>query len=845
MNTDLIPNKENENDNNEEIINQNFESKKHAPELKAKNNNEIINNNNDSKNLDKNIVKDIDKNFLNDYYKSEDLKIKDYKTKNGKSIIDISEILGKKEEEMPITLDILNESFENFPNSKISSRNFGIIKAYAANTCQGIIRDYNEDRVSIVINMSKPANSHIEDSDWPKISYFGVFDGHAGYKCADYLKDNLLKKISNNIFFPTDIKNAIKFGFQSVEKEFLENYAIKNKKVIERSGSCALILLSINDKVYVANVGDSRCILSCKNGKILKDVTRDHKPNYPYEKERILKYNGNIYQSETPLEIDIDDEEENSLFKDKVILGPFRVNPGRLSVSRTIGDIEAKNPEYGGNPNVIISEPDIFIYDLKNDDVDFFILGCDGIYDQLSSKEVLDCAWMVFNDLNNEFNDFLNINCGNIVDMILKMAMIRKSYDNVTCLIVAFKDMEELRNQASKGKRKNSLNSNNEKTSFFNKIDIRKQNFKFSRNQEKINVLYKNRLPLLQLHINPNKPNNFGYKKIFKKNNLFFNYINKLNINSSKFKKKENENLNIRNLSVPRKQKVNTLNRNALTINRNELTKEKENKDFSQFVLFSNMKNKNNNLKFENLTEPNMNINFKNRINEKTNTLLPNSTKSNRIKSLNLRKNSIPSNNDNNNSSNIIDKKIINSNYGTPITLRVIKDNKKMIGTLENKHYLKYFSVNKKNTLQTENNNINNSVKQINKGDRTLNLRLKSVENKLPLYQKAFKNSHILERNKNDNFPLNNKINILTYDNISNVVKDNINIIKNNLKPYSSHDDKDNNKKFEKPIKLKLELLNNKMISNKNEKYNLSENNRNENNIPLIQKRNVNNYNNN
>ena len=63
--------------------------------------------------------------------------------------------------------------------------------------------------------MVKPSNcKNIEDSNWPRISYFAIFDGHAGYKCADYLKDNLLKKISSNTFFPMDIKKAIKFGFQ-------------------------------------------------------------------------------------------------------------------------------------------------------------------------------------------------------------------------------------------------------------------------------------------------------------------------------------------------------------------------------------------------------------------------------------------------------------------------------------------------------------------------------------------------------------------------------------------------------------------------------------------------------
>lgn len=42
-----------------------------------------------------------------------------------------------------------------------------------------------------------------------------------------------------------------------------------------------------------------------------------------------------------------------------MILGPFRVFPGRLSVSRTFGDIEAKRVKLGGNPKVIIAEPEI------------------------------------------------------------------------------------------------------------------------------------------------------------------------------------------------------------------------------------------------------------------------------------------------------------------------------------------------------------------------------------------------------------------------------------------------------------------------------------------------------
>ncbi len=58
----------------------------------------------------------------------------------------------------------------------------------------------------------------------------------------------------------------------------------------------------------------------------------------------------------------------------------MRVFPGRLSVSRTIGDIEAKLEQFGGNPNVVISDVDIRVHKLSAED-DFIILGCDGIFD--------------------------------------------------------------------------------------------------------------------------------------------------------------------------------------------------------------------------------------------------------------------------------------------------------------------------------------------------------------------------------------------------------------------------------------------------------------------------------
>ena len=41
------------------------------------------------------------------------------------------------------------------------------------------------------------------------------------------------------------------------------------------------------------------------------------------------------------------------------VFGPMRVLPGRVSVSRAFGDLEAKLPKFGGNPKVLICTPDV------------------------------------------------------------------------------------------------------------------------------------------------------------------------------------------------------------------------------------------------------------------------------------------------------------------------------------------------------------------------------------------------------------------------------------------------------------------------------------------------------
>ena len=127
-------------------------------------------------------------------------------------------------------------------------------------------------------------------------------------------------------------------------------------------------------------MGDSRAVLSHEEGRKSTALSTDHKPCETSERKRIYDSGGQIYQTATVAA----SAEPNS--PPEIIIGPIRVFPGRLSVSRTFGDTEAKIAAKGGNPNVVICTPEIRSFKIDKSH-DFIILGCDGIFDKLTDRE--------------------------------------------------------------------------------------------------------------------------------------------------------------------------------------------------------------------------------------------------------------------------------------------------------------------------------------------------------------------------------------------------------------------------------------------------------------------------
>lgn len=75
--------------------------------------------------------------------------------------------------------------------SKFSERSHGLIRTFCACTNQGLVRNYNEDRVSIILNLTKIGGKQNKKDSFKECHFFGVYDGHGGNRCAEFCRNNL------------------------------------------------------------------------------------------------------------------------------------------------------------------------------------------------------------------------------------------------------------------------------------------------------------------------------------------------------------------------------------------------------------------------------------------------------------------------------------------------------------------------------------------------------------------------------------------------------------------------------------------------------------------------------
>ncbi|KAJ8393267.1 hypothetical protein AAFF_G00063390 [Aldrovandia affinis] len=178
------------------------------------------------------------------------------------------------------------------------------------------------------------------------------------------------------------------------------------------SGTTAVVALIRGKQLIVANAGDSRCVVS-EQGKAV-DMSYDHKPEDELELARIKNAGGKVTMD-------------------------GRVNGG-LNLSRAIGDhFYKRNKALAPEEQMISALPDIKVLTL-NKEHDFMVIACDGIWNVMSSQEVVDFVSQRIKP--NVRGDVLVLST--IVEELLDHCLAPDTSgdgtgcDNMTCIIITF-----------------------------------------------------------------------------------------------------------------------------------------------------------------------------------------------------------------------------------------------------------------------------------------------------------------------------------------------------------------------------------------------------------------------
>ncbi|KAM7262962.1 hypothetical protein ACFE04_000645 [Oxalis oulophora] len=241
------------------------------------------------------------------------------------------------------------------------------------------------------------ANSLLEDQGQvftsPSVTYVGVYDGHGGPEASRFISQHLFSYMHKFAAEQGELSvEVIKRAFHETETGFLN--LVKNSWMsqpqIASVGSCCLVGAITNDVLYVANLGDSRAVLGRsvsdgkKNGSVVPErLSTDH--NVAVEAVR---------------------KEVEALHPDDAHVvvccrGVWRIK-GIIQVSRSIGDVYLKKPEFHRDPifqqyaafiplkrQVVSAEPSIVMRKLKPQDL-FVIFASDGLWEQLSDEAAVD-----------------------------------------------------------------------------------------------------------------------------------------------------------------------------------------------------------------------------------------------------------------------------------------------------------------------------------------------------------------------------------------------------------------------------------------------------------------------
>lgn len=243
--------------------------------------------------------------------------------------------LGKKKD---LTISTLAKiEYGLYPPVELGSNSSNKISGYGANSYNGIKKNYNEDKLKIILDykLEKTVYDNKGNIMNPHISYFGIYDGHGGNKCSNFLQEKLHTFLFNSQYFPMYTLQAIYEAYSKAEEEFKSiAFDTINNKLLDKSGSCSLSILMIDEWCFVTYLGDSRALYSYDSGKQFYQISRDHKPDDQTERTRIEKAGGKVYK-DIRLKVNGQKVQVNEDSMPGVKF-PYRLSPGNIAVSSLI-----------------------------------------------------------------------------------------------------------------------------------------------------------------------------------------------------------------------------------------------------------------------------------------------------------------------------------------------------------------------------------------------------------------------------------------------------------------------------------------------------------------------------
>ncbi|KAG0490556.1 hypothetical protein HPP92_007419 [Vanilla planifolia] len=247
--------------------------------------------------------------------------------------------------------------------------------------------------------------------------FYAVYDGHGGASVAAACRERMHLVLAEEAAAAGEAegevrrwRKAMEASFARLDGEFSAVVAEQFVKAADKTvGSTAVVAVVGLRKIFVANCGDSRVVLS--RGGVAVPLSFDHKPDRPDEMERVEADGGRIINWDG-----------------------YRVL-GVLAVSRSIGDYYLK-PYVSAIPEISVTE--------RSEEDEFLILASDGLWDVVSNEAACRITRQCLSGQAAEM--FPEVVCGrsaaDAAALLAEIAMSRGSRDNISVIVVELRRLE-------------------------------------------------------------------------------------------------------------------------------------------------------------------------------------------------------------------------------------------------------------------------------------------------------------------------------------------------------------------------------------------------------------------